>query len=189
LLWQLWVFIMRVSIFIDGNNFYFGLKKIYGDDFKAMKFNFEKFCNSMAKDREIIQIYYYNAPLDRMKNIGKYKSQQKFFEKLRKITKFNVILCKLLKRRMKWTDKFYYVLKEDDIHMAADMIKGAFKDFYDGAILVSGDGDFVPAVKIVREEGKKVENIYFKKSASTNLRKNCDAPFILRKEVLDKFFD
>ncbi len=73
--------------------------------------------------------------------------------------------------------------------MAGDMIKGAFKDFYDIAILISGDGDFVPAVKIVIEEGKKVENVYFKKTASTNLRKNCDKSILLRKELLDKFFD
>lgn len=178
----------KVSIFIDGNNFYFGLKKIYGDDFRAMRFNFEKFCNFISKDREIIQIYYYNAPLDRTRDLEKYKSQQKFFEKLKKIPKFNVVLCKLLKRKIKGTNQYYYVLKEDDIHMAGDMIKGAFKDFYDVAILVSGDGDFVPAVKIVQEEGKKVENIYFKKSASTNLKQNCDKSFFLKKDILDKFF-
>ncbi|OYT40717.1 NYN domain-containing protein [Candidatus Pacearchaeota archaeon ex4484_26] len=180
---------MRVSIFIDGNNFYFGLKKIYLDDFKATRFNFERFCNFIAKDRKIVKIYYYNAPLDRTKDLEKYRSQQRFFENLKKIPKFKVVLCKLLKRRIKGTKQHYYVLKEDDIHMAGDLIKGAFKDFYDIAILVSGDGDFVPAVKIVREEGKKVENIYFKKSASTNLRKNCDKSFMLRKELLDKFFD
>lgn len=179
---------MKVAIFIDGNNFYFGLKRIYKDDRKLMNFNFEKFCNFLADKRELIEIFYYNAPLDRMKDLGKYKNQQKFFEKIKKIPKFNLILCKLLKRRIKRTNQYYYVLKEDDIHMAGDLIKGAFKNIYDVALLVSGDGDFVPAVKIVQEEGKKVENIYFKKSASTNLRQNCDKSFMLRKEILDKFF-
>ena len=178
-----------MAIFIDGNNFYFGLKKIYGDDFKAMKFNFEKFCNFIANNREIIEVHYYNAPLDRTKDLEKYKSQQKFFEKLKKIPKFNVVLCKLLRRKIRGMNQYYYVLKEDDIHMAGDMIKGAFKNFYDVALLVSGDGDFVPAVRIVREEGKKVENIYFKKSASTNLKQNCDKSFMLKKNVLDGFFD
>ncbi|MBS3099517.1 NYN domain-containing protein [Candidatus Pacearchaeota archaeon] len=180
---------VRMAIFIDGNNFYFGLKKIYGDDFKAMKFNFEKFCNFIANNREIIEVHYYNAPLDRTKDLEKYKSQQKFFEKLKKIPKFNVVLCKLLRRKIRGMNQYYYVLKEDDIHMAGDMIKGAFKNFYDVALLVSGDGDFVPAVRIVREEGKKVENIYFKKSASTNLKQNCDKSFMLKKNVLDGFFD
>ena len=180
---------MRVSIFIDGNNFYFGLRKIYGDDKKLINFNFEKFCNFLANEREIIEIFYYNAPLDRTKNLEKYKLQQKFFEKLRKIPKFNLILCRMIKRKIRGTGQYYYVLKEDDIHMAGDMIKGAFKNTYGAAILVSGDGDFVPAVKIVQEEEKKIENIYFKKIASTNLKQHCDKSFMLRKEVLDKFFE
>jgi len=47
----------------------------------------------------------------------------------------------------------------------------------------------VPAVKVAREEGKKVENIYFKRSASTNLKQNCDESMMLNKNVLDRFFD
>ena len=39
---------MRVSIFIDGNNFYFGLKKIYEDKKNLSDFDFEKFCNFLA---------------------------------------------------------------------------------------------------------------------------------------------
>ncbi len=179
----------RISIFIDGNNFYFGLKKIYGDYFKAMKFNFEEFCKFIANKREIINIFYYNAPLDITKDIEKYKLQQKFFDKISRIPKFNLILCKMVKRRIRGTNEFYYVLKEDDIHMAVDLVKGAFKNFYDTAILISGDGDFVPAVKVAREEGKKVENIYFKRSASTNLKQNCDESMMLNKNVLDRFFD
>ncbi len=179
----------RISIFIDGNNFYFGLKKIYENEKDLINFNFEKFCNFLKGKNEIVNIFYYNAPLDRTKNLDKYKNQQKFFEKIKKIPKFNLILCKLLKRRIKKTNKYYYVLKEDDIHMAVDLVKGAFKNFYDIAILVSGDGDFVPAVLVSKEEGKFVENVYFKKSASTNLKKNCNRSFELKKELLDRFFN
>ena len=179
----------RIAIFIDGNNFYFGLKKIYPDDTKFINFDFEKFCNFLTGKNELISIFYYNAPLDRTKDLSKYQNQQKFFEKIKKIPKFNLILCKLLKRRISGTDKYYYVLKEDDIHMAVDLVKGAFKNAYDEAILVSGDGDFVPAVLVAKEEGKYVENVYFKKSASTNLKMNCYRSFELKKELLDRFFE
>ena len=73
--------------------------------------------------------------------------------------------------------------------MAVDLVKGAYKNFYDVAIVVSGDGDFVPAVKAVREEKKIVENAYFKKSASNNLRMNCDKSLMLKREILDKFWN
>ena len=178
----------RVAIFIDGNNFYFGLKKIYPDDTNFIDFDFEKFCNFLTGKNELVAIFYYNAPLDRTKDLGKYQNQQRFFEKIKKIPKFNLVLCKLLKRKIFGIDKYYYVLKEDDIHMAVDLVKGAFKNLYDEAILVSGDGDFVPAVLAAKEEGKFIENVYFKKSASTNLKMNCNRSFELKKELLDTFF-
>ena len=167
----------RIAIFIDGNNFYFGLKKIYPDEKSFINFNFERFCNFLTGKNELVAIFYYNSPLDRTRDLEKYKNQQKFFEKIKKIPKFNLILCKLLKRRIRGTNEYYYVLKEDDIHMAVDLVKGAFKNNYDKAILVSGDGDFVPAVLAAKEEGKFIENVYFKKSASTNLKINCDRSF------------
>ena len=85
-------------------------------------------------------------------------------------------------------NNFYYVLKEDDIHMAVDLVEGAFTDKYDKAILVSGDGDFVPAVKSVKKISKIVSNASFKRSSSTNLKKNCDELIRLNEEILARFF-
>jgi uncharacterized LabA/DUF88 family protein len=127
--------------------------------------------------------------LDRTKDLEKYKKQQQFFEHIKKIPNFNLVLCKLLKRKVHGTNQYYYIIKEDDIYMAVDLLKGAFKDLYDVAIVVSGDGDFVPAVRAIREENKIVENAYFKKSASNNLRFNCNKSYMLRKENLDKFWN
>lgn len=182
-------FKMRISIFIDGNNFYFGLKRIYKDTKKMIDFSFEKFCNLLSDDREIIKIYYYNASLDRTKNTDKYKSQQRFFNKIKKVPKFNLILCRLIRRKIKGTEKYYYVLKEDDIHMAVDMVEGAFDDKFDIALLVSGDGDFVPAVKAVQRKGKQVENIYFNKTFSSNLKRHCNKSIKLAKDMLDRCFE
>ncbi len=177
----------RVSIFIDGNNFYYGLKKIYIDSKDLSKFNFEKFINYLKKEREIVSIYYYNAPLDRTKNLKKYQNQQRFFEILKKIPKFNVILCKLLKRKIK--DQYIYVLKGDDIHLAVDMIKEAYKNRFDTAILISGDGDFFPVVNAVKDINKEVENVYFKPSSSSHLKRICNTSIRLKKEILNQFFE
>ena len=180
---------LKVSIFIDGNNFYYGLKTIYGNSRNLIAFDFEKFCNFLANKRNIVTIFYYNAPLDITKDLEKYKSQQRFFDKIQRIKNFKLVLCKLIKRRMPESNESYYIIKEDDIHMAVDLVKGAYKGLYDVAIVVSGDGDFVPAVKAVREEKKIVENFYFEKGTSTNLKMNCDKSYILKKEILDKCFE
>jgi uncharacterized LabA/DUF88 family protein len=179
----------RIAIFIDGNNFYYGLRNIYGK-FKSLKlFNFEKFTNYIAENNEIVGIYYYNAQLDKTLDLNKYNSQKEFFDKLKAIPKLNLVLCKLLKRKLLGTDKYYYVLKEDDIHMAVDIVEGACEDWYDIALVISGDGDFVPAIKSVQRKEKLVKNIYFKFNASRNLKSTCHSSFEITKEFLDKFFE
>ncbi len=178
----------RVAVFIDGNNFYFGLRKLYGTNKSLKNFNFLKFANFLAKNEKILDIFYYNAQLDREQNQKKYESQKQFFEKLRKIPNFHLVLCKLLKRNITGTDKFYYIIKEDDIHMAVDMVENAGNNNFDTAIIVSGDGDFVPAVEAVKRKGKEVENVYFKNSSSRNLQNHCSNSFELTRSILDKFF-
>ena len=53
---------------------------------------------------------------------------------------------------------------------AVDLISGAYESIYDTAIIVSGDEDFVPALKKVQKLGKKVENAYFIGSSSNALK-------------------
>lgn len=152
-------------------------------------FNFRKLGEILAKDRELLRVFYYNAPLDYSEKPEKYAEQQKFFEKVKNMDRVKLILSRIQKRKIKGTNQFYYVVKGDDIHIASDMIKGAYENMYDIAILVSGDGDFVPAVNIVQEKGKSVENAYFKSSLSWHLKQTCDISIKLTKEILDKCFD
>ena len=216
----------RVIVFIDGNNFYFGLRKIYGKNRSLKHFDFEGFAKFLADNNKIVGIYYYNALLDKKHNLEKYKSQKEFFENLKKIPSFNLVLCKLLKRNIPGTNKVYYIIKEDDINMAVDIVENACDDNFDTkkivfsqtpyfssrarktifrviknptrpgiysrvldiAVLVSGDGDFVPAVRSVKKKDKLVKNVYFKSSSSRNLKDFCDESLELTKENLNKFF-
>ena len=121
----------RVIVFIDGNNFYFGLRKIYGKNRSLKHFDFEGFAKFLADNNKIVGIYYYNALLDKKHNLEKYKSQKEFFENLKKIPSFNLVLCKLLKRNIPGTNKVYYIIKEDDINMAVDIVENACDDNFD----------------------------------------------------------
>jgi len=58
--------------------------------------------------------------------------------------------------------------------LAVDLVSGAYENLYDFAIIVSGDEDFVPAIKKAQKLGKKVINAYFKSSSSASLKKICD---------------
>ncbi len=48
--------------------------------------------------------------------------------------------------------------KARTVKIATDMVSLAYRDFYDAAILVSGDGDLAPAVQEIRRIGRIVEN-------------------------------
>ena len=179
----------RVSIFIDGNNFYYGLRKIYGKNKKLKDFDYKKFLDFLVKENILAETFYYNAQLDKNLNPEKYESQKEFFDSLSKIQNFHVVLCKLLKRKVKGTNKFYYIIKEDDINMAVNMVEGACDNNFDIAIVVSGDGDFVPAVVSVQNKRKEVINVYFKDSSSRTLKDKCNKSIELTKEILNEFFE
>ena len=51
----------RVMIFIDGSNFYHGLKNVVG----KVNIDFQKLAEKLCGERELIRMYYYNAPVER----------------------------------------------------------------------------------------------------------------------------
>lgn len=173
----------RVSIFIDGSNFYHSTKALNISN----KVNFEKLIRNLVKDRDLVKVFYYNASLDISANSRIYWKQQKFFNMLKKIPKFELILCKLRKVSR---DRSYtvYELKGDDTHLVSDLVGDAYENLYDTAIIVSGDEDFVSPINRVQKLGKKIENAYFSSSSSYNLRKSCDYSIHLNK-LLKKIVD
>ena len=177
----------RVMIFIDGSNLYHILKRMFKSSKRLMDFDFEKFSKKITGNRKLVRVYYYTVPLDRMKDEETYMKQQKFFDKLRKIPNFKLILCRM--QKVKIDGKTVYQVKEDDIHLAVDMVKFSYNDAYDVAILVSSDGDFVPAIKAVQEIGKNVENIGFENVFSYHLKQECNDFRKLSKKEVAQFFD
>ncbi len=166
-------------IFIDGNNLYYSLKKL-----NIERLDFNKFINGLANNFQLVRTYYYNAPLDISINKTKYWKQQKFFNELNKIPNFKLILCKL--RKHKRNQKNYiFDVKGDDVYLAVDLISGAYEDLYDIAIIVSGDEDFVPAIKKAQSLGKEVINAYFKSSSSSFLKKTCNSSIFLDNLIRD----
>ncbi len=176
----------RVIIFIDGSNHYHIIKNLFPER-KLKEFNFERFIQLLIKDRKFIRAYYYSAPLDRKKDEEAYKKQQRFFEKLQNITNFNLVLCRM--QKVKISGKLVYQVKEDDIHLAVDMVKLAYNNAYDTAMLVSSDGDFVPAILAVKEIGKNIENVGFENKFSYHLKQKCDEFIRLNKKEVEQCFD
>lgn len=167
----------RISIFIDGSNLYYSLK-----DLEVSKIDFQKLVNLLKRERLLVSAFYYNAPLDISVDSKKYWEQQKFFDALRRIPGFILSLARL--RKHKREDGTYkFEVKGDDIYLAVDLVSGAYENLYDTALIVSGDEDFVPAIRKVQKLGKKVENIYFCTTSSNYLKKTCDSSFCIDKKI------
>lgn len=176
----------RISVFIDGENFLYGVKSI-NKFYTDFNFDFKRYIINLTKGKKLIDIYYFIAPLKQNLNPIIYTKQQKLLSRLRK-EGIKVVLCKRRKRD-KDDGAQSHKIKEDDIRLALQMQKDAYENKFDTAILFSGDGDFVPLPEFLKERGKKMEVVYFKDSISVSLLRVCKFKGIeIDKKILNKFF-
>lgn len=168
----------RISIYIDGNNFYFSAKKAFDS-----KIDIEKFCKKLVGKDELIKINYYTAPVGES-NPEMYAEQQRFFEKLKMIEKLNIVLGRLEKRKR--DGEVYYVEKASDVNLALDLALDAEKNIYDDAYLISNDGDFSGAVLAAKNFGKIIVYVAIgnRKSISHHLKKVASRTFYISKEFI-----
>lgn len=138
----------RIAVYIDGNNFYFSIKKRFG-----CRADIEKFCRKLSCSNNLIKINYYTSPVQQASNTKMYAEQQSFFDKLRGIKNLDIIFGRLEKRKRGGEE--YYVEKATDVNLALDIVLDAQANIYDEAYLISNDGDFSGAVGAVIERFEK----------------------------------
>ena len=174
----------RVSILIDGGNFYHLVLKKLG--ITELDFDFDRFAIFLANNREIIfegKRYYIGTVPERegdAKSVEAMSKQTKLFDILKK-TNWQIKTSKLRRRieeiqidsRVSGYKKIFdagisvvqyerFREKGIDVKLATDLIVGAIDDKYDVAVVVSSDGDLVPAIDWIRRRTKKkVEYVGF----------------------------
>ena len=165
----------RVAIFIDGSNLYHSLEENCG----RYDLNFGAFTVKLTRSRTLFRAYYYNVLRDQDRNAQAYQDQQKFLAALYN-TPYLEVRLGTSKVRGEVT-----VEKGVDIMIATDMLRLAWEDFYDIAVLVSGDGDFAYAVQTVKDIGKYVEIVAFQPNLSPDLLQAADDWEFLSPEFFD----
>lgn len=167
----------KVNIYIDGSNLYHTLRSVA----RRRDVDFGKLTAKLVGNRKLVRAYYYNAPVDQAREPDLYKNQQKFFEALRGIDYFEVILGRLIYRN--WPDERPYE-KGIDIKIATDMLVHGHRSNYDVAILVSGDTDFADAIQAVKDLGLHVEVALPDLSGSKRLREVADRVVLINGDFL-----
>jgi len=158
----------KVILFVDGSNLFHSLWECYKTHILDIQELASKLCNL---NRELKQIRYYYSPFIMGINPRMYRIQQKYIEKIKnyanvyisegKYVRKPILLKKETMNKIKpyitrdelWT----YIEKGVDVKIAVDMIALGIANAYDTAILVSGDGDFVPVINKLKELKKIVQ--------------------------------
>ncbi len=145
----------RVGIFIDIQNLYHSAKNLYG-----ARVNFAELVKKLAKDRKQVRTLAYVVRSDPS------TGEEAFFDALEKSG---------IELRSKDIQVFASGAKKADwdVGIAVDAIRMA--SMFDIAIIVSGDGDFLPLVKYLQWGlGKGVEVAAFGKTTNATLREAAD---------------
>ncbi len=161
----------RVAIFIDGSNLYHALK----NNLRRSNLNFAEFASRLCGSRRLFRTYYYNVLQDPTQRPDSYREQQEFLDNLRKTPYLEIRLgsTKLAQG--------IPVEKGIDIMLATDLLYFAWNNFYDVAVLVSGDSDFAYALQAVKNMGKHVEVAYFESGSSKDVLNVADNRHLLNR--------
>ena len=171
----------RAILLIDGSNFYFKLKDLKISD--QLQFNFSGFAKHLSQDFKIVDQCYYIGRIrtgSSKKSKTMHANQQKLLAHLHDHG-FRYSLGYLLKSDSRYHEKGV------DVQMAVDILKGAYKDMYDHALLISSDTDLIPAIVEAQEEGKTIEYMGFYHNPSYALLKSCKQSRLLTRDDLLPF--
>jgi uncharacterized LabA/DUF88 family protein len=147
----------RVMIFIDNSNIFKGFQKY------NIKADYEKLKIIINKSRKLQNIFLYEGIVYPMSS-----EKKRWYDELGNRSGY------VIKASFDKIASNGAVEKKIDINIAIDIVSLAYEDAYDTAVLVSGDGDFVPVIKKVNELNKKVEIWAFKYSLANIIKEELD---------------
>lgn len=147
----------RVLVLFDIQNLYHSARNLYG-----ARVNFAEILKTAVSGRRLVRAFGYVVRT-------KTGEEKPFFEALTKLG---------IETRVRDLQEFYGGLKKADwdVGIVIDAIRSA--SGCDVVCLCSGDGDFIPLIEYLKNQGKRTEVMAFGRSASSKLR-----------EVVDEFID
>ena len=143
----------RVAVFIDAQNLYHSARSLL-----SARVNFKTLLQTAVSGRQLIRAFGYVIST-------KTGEEKPFFEALTKLG---------IETREKELQEFFGGAKKADwdVGLAVDAIRTA--EIVDTVVLASGDGDFIPLVEYLKNQGRRVEVIAFGRSTSGKLKEVCD---------------
>ena len=144
----------RVGVFIDTQNLYHSAKHLY-----KSRVNFQNVLQEAVGDRVLVRAIAYVISTEG-------GDEKNFFEALTKIG---------IETKVKGLQIFSDGAKKADWDVGIAIDAGKLAPKLDTVILATGDGDFVPLIEFLENDGCQVEVISFGKSSSQKLKEAAHA--------------
>jgi len=143
----------RVAVLVDVQNMYHSAKNLYN-----ARVNFSEILKTAVAGRKLVRAVAYVVKSDT-------PEEKAFFDALEKAG---------LELKVKDLQIFYGGMKKADwdVGMSIDAVR--FASFAEAIVLVSGDGDFLPLVEYLKNQGRQVEVMAFAKTGSKFLKDSAD---------------
>lgn len=142
-----------IAIYIDGGY----IEKVRIEEFDRIPTDFQLLSQAIAKivspDSELLRTYYYHclpykSDPPTTEESDRFGKRQNFYNALEKLPRFEVRLGRLDKRGPE-----DFVQKMVDTLLSIDLVYLSSKGKITHAAIVAGDGDFVPAIRVAKNEG------------------------------------
>ncbi len=182
----------RVIVYVDGFNLYYGLrqsgwKSLYWLDIHAFS------CKLIRKNQQLVKVRYFtsrikgdperakrqNTYLDALTALGQVEIQYGTYSPKR-------VQCEKCPGTHTW---IAYSEKKTDVNIASALIEDAMDDAFDIALLVSGDGDLLAPVNLVRRRfgpGKQVWNAFPPNRPNRDLEAEATGKIRVRRWMLEQ---
>lgn len=144
----------RVALFVDTQNLYHSAR-----DLHDRHVDYETLLHAAARGRQLLQATAYAVERE---------GDSTAFGFITKLTSLGYRVNRRKLRVHQADDHGWPVLEGDwDMGIAADIVRAW--GHFDVLVLASGDGDFTPLVRLVQEQGKRVEVLAFRKTSAQSL--------------------
>ncbi len=159
----------RAILLIDGGYLDF-LQRSFG----SPRIDYGRMAQAVADklDFTLLRCVYFNclpylAPSPAPEEMDAFRKKQGFYERLQKLPRFEVKLGRLAYRGVdEHTGKPVLEQKQVDVLLTTEMVYAAARRSVDAIILLSGDGDFLPALELVKREGLTFALVHGTRSGS-----------------------
>ncbi len=167
------------------------MKNILRDRFGKPSIAYEKFTRWACTGYQLYRAYYYDClpylppvPTEEDKNM--LRKQESFFKALNSLEHFNVREGRLECRGTRTDGTKIYVQKRVDLQMGLDIAYLATKNLIRVVALVTGDSDFIPAVRMAKEQGAIVRLVHGPPDTFHQaLWQECDERMEINEEVIN----